>query len=238
MPLTSRGIPYPDDADEVDVPQDFEDLAVALNSRVYTAAQGTSLTRPTLTAGDRGYLLDEGDTGELVRWNGTTWVAIGGSGGGGGGGGGSVYGGRWKAATAQSIPATTSGPGTVMAFATPPSAPTGVTRAVLDIGHVFTLTAAGLWTGVLFGRFAANPASGVRDFGLYCDRAGGSDFSEALSAPQPQTVAGQAKGGAYPFTRYLPSGTKIVAYAYNGTGTGRTLEHNGGEWVALDLWMR
>jgi hypothetical protein len=238
MPLTSRGIPYPDDSDEVDIPQDLEDMAVALNTRVYSAAPGASTARPTLTSGDRGYLLDESDTGALMRWNGTTWVSVGGSSGGGGGGGGSVYGGRFKAATAQNVPATTSGPGTEIAFGTDPTTHDGVTKAVLGNGHVFTLTAAALWSGVLFGRFATNPANGVRDFGLYCDQAGGSAFNEALTAPMPQTVAGQAKGGPYAFCRYLPAGTKIVAYAYNGTGSGRLLEHNGGEWVSLDLWGR
>lgn len=238
MPLTSRGIPYPDNNDEVDVPSDLQDLADALNSKVYSAAQGSSTTRPTLTSGERGYLLDESDTGALVRWNGTTWVGVSGASGGGGGGGGDVLGGRWKAATAQSIPATVSGPGTEVAFGTDPSGASGVTKAVLGSGHVFTVTAAALWTGVLFGRFATNPATGVRDFGLYCDQAGGSSFTEALTAPMPQTVAGQAKGGAYAFCRYLPAGTKIVAYAYNGTGTARSLEHNGGQWVSLDLWAR
>jgi hypothetical protein len=236
MPNTTYGFPYPESTDEVDVPQDILDLATAANSRAYKAYPCTSTTRPTLTSGDRGFLADESDTGNLVRWNGTTWVVVGGSG--GGGGGGSVFGGRFKAATAQSIPATVSGPGTEIAFATDPTTHAGVTKAVLGSGHVFTLTAAALWTGTLIARFASNPANGVRDFGLYCDQAGGSSFSEALTSPMPQTVAGQAKGGPYSFSRYLAAGTKVVAYAYNGTGSGRVLEHNGGEWVSLDLWAR
>lgn len=243
MGTTDRGIPYPEDSDEVNVPADMREMAEFLNPRIYSAARGVSSARPTLTAAERGYLLDESDTGEMVRWNGTTWVGTGGSGsgdggGGGGGGSGAVFGGRWKAATAQSIGATVSGPGSEIAFATNPDDVDGVTKATLGSGHVFTLTAAGLWTGGLFGRFASTPATGVRDFGLYCDRAGGSAFNEALTSPQPQTVAGQPKGGNYGFSRYLPSGTKIVAYAYNGTGSARLLEHNGGEWVSLDMWMR
>jgi hypothetical protein len=234
MGATVRGaLPYPEDPDEVNVPQDLKDLADALASKLWSADPKSSSTRPTLTSGDRGYLLDESDTGLLVRWNGTTWVTVGGT---SGGGGGSVSGGRWQASTAQPIPATASGPGSPVAFATPPASPVAVTRSTYLSGHVFELTASALWHGVFNGRFASTNTSGVRDFSVACDRAGGTDFDEVLSAPMPATVVGQPKGGPYPFVRYLPAGTKVVVYAYNGTGSMRSLEHNGGEWVSLDLW--
>lgn len=147
-----------------------------------------------------------------------------------------VVGGTWRAASSQSIQATASGPGTPVALGTPVGSPTGVTTATSGDGHVFTLGSAGLWVGTFIGRWTTTTVGGVRDFGVYCDRAGGTSFTEALSSPNPQTVTGQPKGGAYSFSRYLPSGTKVIVYGYNGTGSTRTLEHNGGQWVALDLW--
>lgn len=235
MGTTTRGaLPYPDDADEVNVPADIRELAEAADPYLFSADRKTSATRPTLTADDHGYLLDEEDTGNLVRWNGTTWVVVGG---GAGGGGGDAFGGRWKAASAQSIPATLSGPGTPVAFGTDPSSSSGVTKTTYLAGHMFELTAAGLWTGGLIGRWASTTTGGVRDFGIYCDQAGGTSFTEALTGPQPQTVTGQPKGGTWPIGRYLPSGTTLVVYAFNGTGSTRSLEHNAGEWVSLDLWV-
>jgi hypothetical protein len=155
---------------------------------------------------------------------------------GGGGGSGTVVGGTWRAASSQSIAATASGPGSPVALATPVASPTGVTSATSGTGHVFTLGSGGLWVGTFIGRWATTTVGGVRDFGIYCDQAGGTSFTEALSSPNPQTVTGQPKGGSYSFSRKLAAGTKIIVYAYNGTGSTRTLEHNGGQWVALDLW--
>lgn len=240
MGATTRGgLPYPEEGDEVYPPADIQELAEAIAPYLFSADRKSSTTRPTLASGDRGYLVDESDTGNLVRWNGSTWVAVGGSagGGGGGGGGGAAFGGRWKAATAQPIPATVSGPGTPVKFDTDPVGGSGVEKSTYLAGHMFELTAAGLWTGGLIGRWASTTVSGIRDFGIYCDRAGGTDFEEALTGPQPQTVTGQPKGGTWPIGRYLPAGTTLVAFAYNGTGSGRNLEHNGGEWVSLDLWV-
>lgn len=148
----------------------------------------------------------------------------------------SVVGGTWRAASSQSIPATASGPGTPVSLGVPVGSPTGVTTATSGDGHVFTLGSAGLWVGNFIGRWTTTTTGGVRDFGVYCDQAGGTSYTEALSSPNPQTVTGQAKGGAYGFSRYLASGTKIIVYAYNGTGSTRTLEYNGGQWVALDIW--
>jgi hypothetical protein len=148
-----------------------------------------------------------------------------------------VVGGTWRATgSAQSIPATASGPGTPVALGTPVGSPSGVTTATSGDGHVFTLGSAGLWVGGFIGRWLTTTVGGVRDFGVYCDRAGGTNYAEALSSPNPQTVTGQPKGGAYSFARYLPSGTKIIVYAYNGTGSPRSLEPNGGQWCALDIW--
>lgn len=157
-------------------------------------------------------------------------------GGGGGGGGSSGDGGTWRAATAQTITATASGPGSPVLLGDPDGSPAGVTASVFGTGTKFVLTSAGLWVGQFVGRWATTTVAGVRDFAVYCDRTGGTATDEALSGPNPQTVTGQAKGGNWSIARYLPAGTAIVVYAYNGTGSTRALEHNGGQWVALDLW--
>lgn len=162
--------------------------------------------------------------------------ALPGGGGGGGGGGFSGDGGTWRAPSSQSIPATVSGPGTPVLLSTADGTPTGVTASAASPGTRFVLVGAGLWVGGLIGRWTTTTVGGVRDFAIYYDPAGGTSYTQALTSPNPQTVTGQPKGGAYSFARYLPAGTALVVYAYNGTGSPRTLEHNGGQWVALDLW--
>lgn len=157
--------------------------------------------------------------------------------GGGGGGGATGDGGTWRAASSQSIPATVSGPGTPVLLGTADGTPTGVTTGVQSPGTRFVVDSAGLWVGTFIGRWTTTTTGGVRDFGVYVDLAGGTTYADALSSPNPQTVTGQAKGGAYSFSRYLPEGAAIVVFAYNGTGAPRTLEHNSGQWVALDLWL-
>lgn len=88
MPTTSFGFSYPAGTDSVDVPRDLEDLARDSDGRVHRAFPCTDTTKPAdLTAADRGFLIDNGTTGQLERWTGTGWAIVGAAAGGGGGGG-------------------------------------------------------------------------------------------------------------------------------------------------------
>jgi hypothetical protein len=234
---TPWGIEYPTEGDEVNVHGDVQRLAEDVRDALgHALAIADAAARPSSPT--RGLIVQQDDDDQFYGFNGSIWVPLSGSGGGGGGGSGD--GGRWHAgSTAQNIPATVSGPGTIVAFGTAAGSPdpVGVTREVEGAGHAFEVGSDGIWGGQLIARYAANSASGVRDFSIWCDRAGGTSYAEALTGPQPQTVAGQAKGGTYPFRRWLPAGTRIVCYAFNGTGGTRALEPSGGNWVSFELWQ-
>ncbi len=157
--------------------------------------------------------------------------------GGGGGGGdiGTVVGGRWHAnAVAQAIPATVSGPGTVVAFGTNGTdpAPSGVTRTTEGSGHKFELGSSGLWHAAATIRVASTATAGEMSAII---RYGPTTFDTVLAGDgaRREGLARMMNPGS---SRYLPSGTKIVVHVYNGTGSGRTLEPNAGNWVQLDLW--
>lgn len=230
MGATTYGFPFPEQTDEVDVPTDVEALATAANNRAYRALARTSSTRPTLTADDRGFLVDESDTGTLVRWNGTTWVAIGSSDGGGGGDPGTTVGGRWSAGnTAQSIPNAADTP---VAFGTTVGDSDGVTRATQGSGHKFTVGSSRLWAVHATVRFATTVAAGERAVGLWY---GSPDYDNNIAH------AGGSREGlpaTYTIGNVLPldEGTDIVVLAWNGTGTARNLEPNAGAWVHIDIW--
>lgn len=222
---------YPEQGDEVDVPTDLSELAEDVEDWLSRLFEATSTTRPAGVPA--GFMIRETDTGEVRVYNGSTWVLVGGAA--GGGGGAFLGGGLWRAASSQSIPNTSSGPGTIVAFGTAVGTPTLITRTTQGAGHMFELESAGLLTGVVTGRWTTTTTAGVRDLSVWCDRAGGTAFDESLSHDGGGTVAGQPKGRSLPISRYLPAGTTLVVYAYNGTGATRTLEHNSGQWVSIDL---
>jgi hypothetical protein len=153
----------------------------------------------------------------------------------GGGAPGSVLGGRWYATGGgQSIPVTSSGPGTVAAFGTEGSAPapTGVTRTTEGSGHKFELLTAGLWHVAVTLRVASAAAAGEMSTHI---RYGTSTFDTVLAGDggRREGLARLMNPGS---TRYLAAGTKLVVQVYNGTGSTRTLEPDSGNWVQIDLW--
>lgn len=159
----------------------------------------------------------------------------------GGGGGGSADGGRFVATTAQAIPATSSGPGTAVAFpsagANMPGAATQVTREVSGVGHRFVLGSDGLWSAHATIRLAAHSAAGEVSAGIWCDLAGGTDytFNVAHDGGRREGLPRTLTPGA---ETYLPEGAALIVYVFNGTGGERQLEPSSGAWVHLDLWLK
>jgi hypothetical protein len=160
-------------------------------------------------------------------------------GGGGGGGGGTYVGGRWTGGTtAQSIPATLSGPGTPVALGSvsPLRAPDGVVRSSHGVGHKFELTDAGLWFAAAAIRIASSSAAGEISVNIWADPDGGTDFEDYNLAPDGGRREGLARTFNPGVPTYLPAGTQVAVYVYNGTGGERFTEPNNGRWVHLDLW--
>jgi len=174
------------------------------------------------------------DLAEDIDADVTELAALIGEGGGGGGDIGTVVGGRWHAnTTVQSIPATVSGPGTVVAFGTAGAdpAPSGVTRATEGSGHKFTLGSSGLWHVHATIRVASSATAGEMSANIRY----GSGYATSLAADGARRE-GLARTINLGSTRYLASGTALVVHLYNGTGAGRTLEPDAGNWVQLDIW--
>jgi hypothetical protein len=147
-------------------------------------------------------------------------------------------GGRYVNTTAQNIPITVSGPGTVIAFPaeggnTP--APTDVTRAVSTTGHVFTLGKGGVWWAGATVRIASAAAAGECSCAIRADLAGGTSytFTVAFDGGRREGLARSLEPGQ---ATYLPQGTKIVVQVFNGTGSTRVTEPDAGAWVHLDLF--
>lgn len=149
---------------------------------------------------------------------------------------GDATGGRYVATVAQNIPATVSGPGTLVAF---PGAgvntpdPTDITSS--GGGTVFELLKGGVWWCGATVRIVNAAAAGELSLNIHADLAGGSAYGFTVASDGgkreglPRTLeAGQAT--------YLPQGTKIVVHAYNGTGSQRLTEPDAGGWVHLDLF--
>lgn len=231
MGTTTYGLPYPEQTDEVDVPTDMGELATAADARLYRALARTSTTRPTLVSGDRGFLVDESDTGNLVRWNGTTWVTIGSNTGDPEDpGDGATVGGRWTAgSTAQSIP---NADDTEVAFGTAVGTPSGVTRTALGAGHRFTVASTRLWAVYATVRFATTPTAGEKAVGIWYGSPGYDDNIAHAGGTREGIPATYSLGSVLP----LAAGTDIVVLAWNGTGSPKNLEPNAGAWVHLDIW--
>jgi hypothetical protein len=229
---------YPEPGDETNVPLDLAELAEDVEDALGRAFACTSSTRPTGVPA--GFLIYETDTDLVLVYDGAGWIGTG-SGGSGGGGGGSAVGGRWSAgSSAQSIPNTTSGPGTIVAFGTVVSgsgipAPAGVTRTTEGAGHKFALSDSGIWSAAASARVASSAAAGEMSLSLWADLAGGTSFDYNIS-PDGGRREGLPRSLNAGKPTYLPAGTTLVAYLYNGTGTTRTLEPNSGAWVHMDIW--
>lgn len=235
---TPDALPYPEQNDEVDVPTDLSELAVAVQAALHRATICTSSTRPSSPTD--GLTIWETDTKLLKVYDlvTTSWVGVGSPGTGGGGGGDPASGGgRWYATGAgQSIPATVSGPGTIVAFGQQLGTPTGVTRTTQGAGHKFELESSGVWACAAQTRIQSAAAAGEVSSTIWADLAGGTTFEYNVDADggRREGVPRQLKPGR---STYLPAGTTLAVFLYNGTGSTRTLEPDGGNWVNLDLWL-
>lgn len=227
-------IRYPETTDENDVPTDMAEMAADIESGLGRAFECTAATRPTGVPS--GFIIRETDTGDWLGYSGVGWVALSAS---GVGGGGSTGGGRHSAGgVAQSIPNTTSGPGTVLALGTAETAPlasTLLTRTVEGAGHKFELGGSGMWACGATVRAASSTAAGELSADIVADIDGGG--YDLVIAKDGSKREGLPRTLCPSRTLYLPSGTKVLVYIYNGTGTARTLEPNAGAWVHLDLWL-
>lgn len=162
--------------------------------------------------------------------------ALGGDVGGGGGGGDAVGGTYVATGGGQSIPNTTSGPGTPVAFGSQLGSPSGITRASSGAGNTFELLSSGIWSAHATLRIQSAAAAGEISAGIWMDLpGGGTDFAVNL-AHDGARREGIARTLNPSGTRYLEAGTKLIVYVFNGTGSSRVLEPNSGAWVHLDLW--
>src|SRR3954470_18897750 len=158
----------------------------------------------------------------------------------GGGGGGpdptDAVGGRFVNTGAQSIPVTSSGPGTPAAF---PSAgantptPTEVTSSAG--GTIFTLGVGGVWHCGASVRIASAAAAGEVSLAVRADLAGGTSyaFTVAFDGGRREGLPRSLEASQ---ATYLPAGTKIIVHVFNGTGSPRVTEPDSGQWAHLDLF--
>lgn len=217
MGQTARdALPYPEATDEVDVPTDMAELAVAVENELHTAYPCLSTARPT-GVGD-GFIIRETDTGLWWGYNGTTWVGL--SAGTGGGGSTASY--RAHAGTsAQGV-----GTGSVAtAFGTEADPDPLVTRVAYLAGHKFVLGAAGIWAINSTVRVASTSVAG--EFSLDLIEIAGDrslDIDGGRREGLPRSLSVHA-------TEYLPAGTELFVKMFNGTGSTRTLEPDSGNWV-------
>lgn len=160
---------------------------------------------------------------------------------GGGGGGAGTFGGRFVQTSAQSIPATVSGIGTVISLpdlgTNMPGAATEVTRETSGAGHRFVLGTAGLWSAHATVRLAAHATPGEVSAAIWCDLAGGTNytFNVAHDGGRREGLPRTLTPGA---ETYLPEGAALLVAVFNGTGGARVTEPGSGAWVHLDLWLK
>ena len=150
---TRAALRYPGQQDAPNVAGDIQNLAEDVDAKLYRAFPCTNATKPVgLVAGDRGFLIDNSDTGNLERWNGSAWVVVGGAG--GGGGGVTATEGIWTPSSAQSVGTAL----TVVAFGIEETASTDVVRSVSGAGHKFTFQTNGAYCVDVTLRFDAGNA--------------------------------------------------------------------------------
>ena len=216
MATTPRaGLRYPGLVDAPNVPGDFANLALDTDGKLFRAFPCTDGTKPAgLVSGDRGFLIDNGDTGNIERWTGSAWAVIGG----GGGGGGSAYipvKGQWKASTNQSI---SDGTDTPVAFGTEEIASAIVSRSTLGAGHKFTLAELGTYAISTTVRFAPGAA-------------GGNRFIELRNAADTGRWASQGNDGgpaavtlSVAVTDRFAAGTELYVCAFQNSGASLALQ--------------
>lgn len=230
---TKFALPYPGLDDQPDGPDAVKDLAEAVEAQLSRLKSYPTAGRPVGVPA--GFAIYDSDLSAPYYWNGSTWLPFGGSGGGGGGGGGTSGGATLEQTSAQSIPNTTSGPGTVLSL---PSGTPGplIERSTHASGHKFKLLASGLWACGSSCRIASTSAAGEVSASIRADRAGGTAFDEvvAFDGGRRENLPRSLQPNR---TRYLPSGTTLAVFIFNGTGGTRLVEPNGGEWANLDLWL-
>jgi hypothetical protein len=240
MGTTDRfDLAYPEGLDEPDGPAQIQALAEDVENwlaRAYPVADASARTTlgTALGTGGRGFSVIEIDTGAPYMWTGTTWVSLsGGSGGGGGGGEDGYDGGHFEQTSAQSIPNTTSGPGTVLSL--PNGTGSQITRTVEGSGHKFELLASGVWACGAGVRVTSTSTAGEVSAMIRANLPAATGFDTVVAADGgrreglPRTLEPSR-------SRYLPAGTTLAVFIYNGTGGTRTLEPDDGEWCNLDLW--
>lgn len=240
MGTTSRfALSYPEQTDEPDGPAQIQGLADDVEgwlSRAFPVADAAARAAlgVVLGAGGYGFFVIETDTKLPYMWNGTTWLALTGTSGGGGGEGASG-GATFTQTSAQSIPNTSSGPGTIVSLPNGTSGPL-IERSAQGSGHKFELLASGIWAVGVGVRIASNGTAGEVSATIRLDLAGGTDFDDVLDIDggRREGLPRTLKPGR---TRYLPAGTMVAVFVYNGTGGTRQLEPNGGDWVNLDAWL-
>jgi hypothetical protein len=226
------GLPYPGLDDQPDGPDAAKDLAEAVEAQLSRLKSYPTASRPVGVPA--GFAIYDDDLDAPFYWNGSAWLPFGGSGG-GGGGGGTSGGAHFEQESAQSIPNTASGPGTIM------SLPVGddgtlIERTAQGAGHKFKLLTSGIWACGASARITSTSQGGEVSCSIRADLAGGTAF-ETVIAPDGGRREGLPRTLQPGRTRYLPANTMIAVFIFNGTGSTRTIEVNGGEWANLDLWL-
>jgi hypothetical protein len=232
MATTSRfGLPYPGIDDEPNGPDQVQDLAEAVDAQLSRLKAYPTAGRPVGVPA--GFAIYDDDLAAPFYWDGAVWVPFG-TGSGGGGDTPSGVGGRWEQSDAQPIPATSSGPGTIVSF--PNGSGTGITQEAEGAGHEFILASSGVYVCGALVRVQSSSAAGEVSCAIRAKMGGaGSEFSTTVAMD-----GGRREG--LPRTlqpskpRWLPANTRLAVFVFNGTGSERRLEPRAGDWVNLDIW--
>lgn len=230
---TRFALPYPGLDDQPDGPDATKDLAEAVEAQLSRLKSYPTAGRPTGVPA--GFAIYDDDLDAPFYWNGAAWLPFGGSGGGGGGGGGTSGGAHFEQTAAQAIPNTASGPGTIMSL---PDGATGplIERTAQGSGHKFKLLSAGVWATGASCRIASTSQGGEVSCSIRADLAGGTAFDTVVAFDGGRRE-GLPRSLQPNRTRYLPANTMLAVHIYNGTGTSRVIEPDGGEWANLDLYL-
>lgn len=228
---TRFALPYPGLDDQPDGPDATKDLAEAVEAQLSRLKSYPTAGRPSGVP--EGFAIYDSDLDAPYYWNGSAWQPFGG--GGGGGGGGTAGGAHFYQTAAQAIPNTSSGPGTILSL---PNGDDGdlIERTAQGAGHKFKLLASGIWACGSSARVASTSTGGEVSCSIRADLAGGTDF-ETVICPDGGRREGLPRTLQPNRTRYLPANTMVAVFIFNGTGTSRNIEPNGGEWANLDLFL-
>jgi hypothetical protein len=224
MGTTTRfGFRYPEPTDETDPPTDLRELAEDADGYTSRLFECTSTTRPTDVP--NGFMISETDTGGTYKRLAGAWVALGGGGGGGGGGSTASY--RAANTSAQNIPAVEGN--TAISFPTETDTDPLVERGTSGSGHKFKLLASGLWSAKASVRIASASPPGEVSIDL-----------RVVADNRSLDLDGRGQGGVprslhVSALEYFPANTELHVLGYNGSGSQRVTEPNGGNWVHVSL---